>query len=486
MIDIIVHKVNEALVRVHCENHIAQELNTFFEFFAPGYKWTPAFKNRFWDGKIRLFNYQTRSITAGLVPYIAQFAADQDYTFEGVLGERPYSVAEAQQFVASLKLPFDMRDYQLDAFIHAVQAQRTVLVSPTASGKSLIIYAIVRHALASGLKKGVLVVPTTSLVEQMVSDFKSYGWDVEASCHKVYSGKERLSDKPLIVTTWQSLYTQPPGHFVDFNFVIGDEAHTFKAKSLGGLMSKLTNASLRIGTTGTLDGTKVHKLVLEGLFGPCKQVTTTKKLMDDGHISTMKIKCLLLKHTLEECRALRGKTYVEEIKYLVQHDKRNNFISNLALSLEGNTLVLYRFVESHGLPLAERIRAKAAALNVPVYFISGSVETKEREIVRKIVDASKKAIIVASYGTFSTGINIRNLHNVIFASPTKSRITVPQSIGRSLRLGDNKTQATLFDIADDLRVKTRENHTLTHFQRRLQLYNEEKFDYKIYRIDLGS
>lgn len=484
MADITVHKVNEAYVRVNCEPHLAQELSDFFTFFAPGYQWTPQYKNRFWDGKIRLFNYANRSITAGLVPYINQFAQDRGYVVETHDGERPYSVVEAKDFIASLELPFEMRDYQMDAFIHAVQARRAVLVSPTASGKSLIIYAIVRHALAHGYRKGVLVVPTTTLVEQMVSDFKSYGWDVDSTCHKVYSGREKISSKPLIVTTWQSLYTQPEGNFKAYDFVIGDEAHTFKAKSLSGLMAKMTDASLRIGTTGTLDGTKVHKLVLEGLFGPCKQVTTTKKLMDEGHISKMKIKCLLLKHTPEECRAMRGKTYVDEIRYLVEHEKRNNFISNLAVSLEGNTLVLYRFVESHGVPLVDRIKARAGDRDV--FFVSGSVGAEERDAVRHIVEKRNNAIIVASYGTFSTGINIRNLHNVIFASPTKSRITVPQSIGRSLRLGENKTQATLFDIADDLRVKTKENHTLSHFQKRLELYHEEKFDYKIYRIDLGS
>jgi superfamily II DNA or RNA helicase len=119
-----------------------------------------------------------------------------------------------------------------------------------------------------------------------------------------------------------------------------------------------------------------------------------------------------------------------------------------------------------------------------VFYVHGSVEADERELVREITEKESDAIIIASYGTFSTGINIRNLHNIVFASPSKSKIRTLQSIGRVLRLGENKETATLFDIADDLTYKSRKNFTLDHFVERMKIYNEEKFEYKIYSINL--
>jgi superfamily II DNA or RNA helicase len=484
--DILISKRDEVYVQVKCDKGIAASLNEFFTFRVPGYQYTPAYRNKFWDGKVRLFNYQSHLIYSGLVPYIEQFALDRGYTCAtpNELLERPFSRLEAQNFVEQLNVPHELRDYQLDAFIHAIQAQKTLLISPTASGKSLIIYLIVRKLLSEGFTKGLLVVPTTSLVEQMVSDFASYGWDTDEFCHKVYSGHDKTTDRALTVSTWQSLFKLPAAFFTGFDFVIGDEAHTFKAKSLTGLMVHLVNARYRVGTTGTLDGTKCHKLVLEGLFGPCKQVTTTKKLMDAGHVSQAEIKCLVLKHPLDICKKLRGSTYQEEISYLINCTARNNFIANLTLSLQGNTLILYRFVESFGIPLTNQIREKCGTTR-KIFFVSGDTPAEERDHLRAIVEKENDAIIVASYGTFSTGINIRNLHNIVFANPTKSMITVPQSIGRSLRLGENKERATIFDIVDDLRVKTKENFTLQHFIERLKLYHREKFRYKIYKINLS-
>jgi len=225
-----------------------------------------------------------------------------------------------------------------------------------------------------------------------------------------------------------------------------------------------------------------HKLVLEGLFGAVNKVITTKDLMDQKHIADFKIKCLLLKHSDIACKAATKYTYQQEIEYLVLNEARNKFISNLAISLESNTLVLYQYVEKHGTILHSMINSKVK--DRKVFFIHGSVNVDVREEIRKIVETETNAIIVASYGTTSTGINIRNLHNVIFASPSKSRIRNLQSIGRSLRKSETKTNATLYDIADDLRHKKKENYTLNHFTSRIQIYSEEKFTFKIYKIDL--
>jgi len=299
--------------------------------------------------------------------------------------------------------------------------------------------------------------------------------------HPIYGGQDKHSDRPITISTWQSVYKLPKQYFENFDVVIGDEAHQFKAKSLIEIMTKLVNAKFRIGTTGTLDGTKTHKLVLEGLFGPVQKVTTTKELMDKKHLAQFEIKALLLKHDDQTCSLLKRAKYQEEINYLVECEERNRFIKNLALSLKGNTLVLFNYIR-HGTLLYKLINSDINGRKV--FFVCGQVEGEVREEIRKIVEKETDAIIVASYGTFSTGINIRNLHNIVFASPSKSRIRNLQSIGRGLRRSETKMNAVLYDIADDLRHKKHKNYTLGHFEERIKIYNEEHFFFKIYKVEL--
>jgi len=450
----------------------------------------PAFRNRMWDGKIRLFSQKTKEIYFGLYPYIKAFAEERGYVVvagKDVEIDNKVDREVVTKFSNSLGQKFEARDYQIDAIFHSLKRNRTLLVSPTASGKSFIIYSLIRyysHLIKEESNNRILlIVPTTSLVEQMYTDFESYGWNVKKNCHRLYSGYSNQTDKKVLISTWQSLYKLPKEYFEQFGVVFGDEAHLFKSKSLTEIMTKLTDCKYRIGLTGTLDGAHTHKLVLEGLFGAVNKVTTTKKLMDKNQLSNLVVRCLILKHTEANCKIVSKGKYQDEIDYLVSSTPRNNFIRNLALKLKGNTLILFQLVEKHGKNLQQIIKDKAEE-GRKIFYIYGGVDTEEREQARAIVEKEDNAIIVASYGTFSTGINIKNLHNIIFASPSKSRIRNLQSIGRGLRLGDNKVNATLYDISDDLIYKSKENYTLKHFQERINIYTEEEFDYEIHNINL--
>lgn len=477
-----ISQINSVHIKIDCDAGTAYELQDFFTFQVPGATFMPAYRNKMWDGKIRLYNVYTKRLYAGLLPYVEEFARTRGYVLEfdeSVEGAEDFSLHEADEFSKSLNLPLRARDYQLSAFTHAVRNRRCLLLSPTASGKSLIIYHLVRWFNV----KTLLIVPTTSLVHQMVTDFADYGWDADNHCHKVMAGLDKVSDKQVIVSTWQSIYKMPKEYFEQFDVVIGDEAHQFKAKSLTSIMEKLDDCKYRFGLTGTLDGAETHKLVLEGLFGAVKKVVTTSELIEKKQLSSFKIKILALRYPDDVCAEAVKYKYQEEMDFIVRYEKRNRFIRNLALSLEGNTLLLFQFVEKHGKVLYEDICNKAGE-GRKVFFVSGAVDAEAREDIRKITEKEKDAIIVASYGTFSTGINIRNLHNIIFASPSKSRVRNLQSIGRGLRLGDNKDEAVLFDIVDDLQWKSKKNFTLEHFIERMKIYNEEKFEYKVYRIDL--
>ena len=479
-----ISKKDEVYIKVDCEPSTAQEICDHFTFMVPGYTFMPAYRNRVWDGKIRLFNVHNRFLYGGLFEHLCKFLYVRDFKVKFESNFEIEKIEISDQFIQSLKLPdrIQPRDYQLIAANHALSHHRTLLLSPTASGKSLIIYILVRY-----LKlKTLILVPTTSLVSQMYNDFREYGWDVANNCHTVFAGRDKGSELPVVISTWQSIYKLNQKYFEQYELVIGDEAHGFKSKSLTSIMTKCVNAKYRIGTTGTLDGTQTHELVLEGLFGKVYKVTSTKKLIDSKLLSPFTIKAILLRHPDSICHDLRKISYQEELEYLITSEARNIFIKNLVLSLTTNTLLLFRFVEKHGRILYDMIKEETNVNNRKTFFVFGGTAADTREQIRAIVERETDSIIVASYGVFSVGINIRNLHNIVFASPSKSRIRNLQSIGRALRKTKKKEVATLYDIADDLSYGNHQNYTLDHYEERKKIYEEEKFSCAVYAVQLKT
>jgi superfamily II DNA or RNA helicase len=488
-----VRKKNEVYLQVDTEASIAQELNDHFSFEVPGAKFHPLYKSRMWDGRVRLFSMFTKELYIGLKDYLEHFAKERNYIFDDSQYEKTAdgcTLDEVTEFVKSLNIaskgtPLEIRDYQIEAIHKAINDGRRLLLSPTGSGKSYIIYCLIRWHELRG-RRQLILVPTTSLVEQMYSDFQDYSsinnWKTSEHCHRIYGGHEKSNEYDVIISTWQSIYKLPKQFFADFKAVYGDEAHLFKAKSLTGILNKMPDTPYRIGTTGTLDGTQTHKLVLEGMFGPVYKVTTTKKLITSKTLADLQIYNLVLDYPDEVKKALKGKTYQEEMDFIVGYEPRNKFIRNLAIKQTGNSLVLFQYVEKHGKMLHEMIQSKAE--NRKVFFVYGGTDTEQREEIRRLTESEKDAIIVASYGTFSTGINIKNLHNIIFASPSKSRVRNLQSIGRGLRTSETKDSCNLYDIGDDLTWKSKKNYTLLHMIERIKIYNDEHFDYKLLRIPI--
>ena len=486
MTQLSIKKKNEVYLQIFSkEPHVHQELADYFTFEVPEAKYlkkNPRYK--YWDGTIRLYSPKTGELYHGLRKHLQTWADEKQYSIQYEKNDWYGDIIDDNKFVSlpAVKVFMDKistikpRDYQYNAVYEALKTNRKLLLSPTGSGKSLMIYSIVRYYAATA-KKILIVVPTTSLVEQMVNDFISYGWNADDFVHKIYSGKDKITDKPIIISTWQSIYKFPKRYFDDIDCVIGDEAHLFKSKSLTGIMTKLHNAKYRFGFTGTLDGSKTHKWVLEGLFGDCERVTKTDDLIKSGFLSKFRIKVLLCKHAPQHFD-----TYHDEMEYLVEHKGRNNLIKNLVKDIEGNTLVLFNYVEKHGEPLYELINSNIDPSR-KLFFVHGGTDVEDREEVRQITETEDNAIIIASYGTFSTGINIKRLHNIIFASPSKSRIRNLQSIGRVLRKGKGKDIATLYDIADDIGGQ---NYTLKHLNERVTIYNEENFKYEVIRVNLRA
>lgn len=503
MAHIKVEKFNEVHIRLFSDQSTEQELSEFFKFPVPGAKFSPKFKAKIWDGFARLYNLQTKKLYTGLIEYVKEFAERNNHTLEiddGISYDMGITVEQVEGFAkvinpCSKGNPIEIRDYQVDAIHKALNNCRTVLLSPTASGKSLIIYTLLRWFLAKGLTC-IIIVPTTSLVEQLYSDFEDYstgnGWQVNDNCQRLYSGLSKDFTSNVLITTWQSSWKNKAGSALDgigkdfynqFDVVICDEAHLSKGASITSMFENMTDVKYRIGTTGTIDNSQVNQLQLEGIMGPLHRVITTKQLMDSNRVVQLDIKCLLLKYP-EEVRKINNKLkYQDEINFLVSHEGRNKFISNLALKQDGNTLVLFQYIR-HGKDILKLIQDRTED-GRKIFYVSGEVKTEDREYIRKETENETNAIIIASFATFSTGINIPSIENIIFASPTKSKIRNLQSIGRGLRLREGKSSCVLYDISDDLSYKSSKNHTLGHFAIRVKTYSEEQFNFKLHTIDIS-
>lgn len=489
------HELDSVWVGVECDDDLAQELSDHLTFDAPGAQFSPAYRRGHWDGKIRLFNTKTRKLYAGLLSEAAKYFSSQKIAF-GYNGRGITDPLVTQELVeaslSDLRLsvggnPIEPYDYQQKAVETALRLRRCLIMSPTGSGKSLVAYCAARLLQQDEVTKILIVVPTINLVNQMYKDFEDYSglndWNVSDNVHQIMQGREKDGfDHDIVISTWQSIAKMPKKWFSQFQAVIGDECHLFESKSLKGIMEKLEFCDYRIGMTATVKDAKTHKLILQGLFGPITNMTRTKDLQDRGVLSKLQIDCLVLEHAPEDRKALKDCTYQEEMDYLVAHPKRNQIILKLPEMLKGNTLVLFQYVEKHGEVLYKSFQEKY--LDRDVYFIHGGKDGEEREEVRQLVEEKDDAIIVASVGTFSTGVNIRRLHNVVFASPSKSKIRVLQSIGRQLRTAKDKEVARLIDISDDLTVGGWTNYTYKHMQERITFYAREDFDYRIKTIKL--
>lgn len=494
-----VEKIDESVIRLDSDDSGAlMDLAEAFTFYVDGYKFMPAYRNKIWDGKIRLYDARRRTLPYGLLYKSLQFISERGYEVKLDPDLKPKDAPEKEElleFINSLDIrtggkKIEPRDYQVEAFIRSITQRRSLIISPTGSGKSLIIYLMIRYFLENYKNRALIIVPTTSLVEQMKKDFADYSshdpeFDADVLCHQIYSGKEKHNfEANVVITTWQSAIKCGKGWFSQYGMVVGDEAHLFKAKSLNTIMNNLSGAGYRIGTTGTLDGSQCNELVLIGNFGPIHKVITTKNLIDNDTLANLKIQCIVLKHDDVLRKAVAKMNYQAEIATIVEHPLRNEFISKLALTQKGNTLVIFNLVKKHGKPLYNMIKEMADD-DRKIFYVSGEVNATERETIREITESEKDAIIVASAGTFSTGINIKNLHNIVFAAPTKSQIRVLQSIGRGLRKSDDGQGTTIYDISDNLSWRKRKNYTMKHAQERIEIYTREGFNYKVFEIQMN-
>ena len=502
---ITVFKKNSVWMKIICDEGIKLELLEHFKFRVKNYMFTPLYKQGIWDGYKKLFNPMKSDLHHGLFSELKRFCEERDYRISlensdyGYPGETTdYTKKDICEFVDSLDIhsngvKITPHDYQYDAIYQAIHKRNLVLLSPTSSGKSLIIHAIARFA--ETLHKRILIIcPTKQLVEQMYTDFADYtsndsAWGVSDHAHKIYAGFDKHTNASIVISTWQSIYNLESKYFTQFGCVICDETHLAKGDSISSILGGCSNANMRIGLTGSLDDSHTNKMVIQGLLGDIYTVATSRELIDKGHLTDIKISAIMLNYSDNTKKDILSKkksedkfSYSDEIDFLVSHKKRNTFLIKLALSRKGNVLLLFN-LEKHGKELYKIAQERNTGKKI--FYIDGKVDVDYREAARAALETSEEVAIIASVKTTSTGVNTKNLKHLIFATPSKSVVQVLQSIGRGLRKAKGKTHVEVYDIGDLLtKSRKKTNYTHDHFVQRLEIYARQDFEYRLMEMEI--
>lgn len=467
-IDIEVHRFNELYDKLVCDRSIERALLTKFSYFAEGYKYHPSYKYGYWDGKIRLYNQKTKLFYKELFYELIRFAKNNSLciaTYNRDKGKIEFD----SNWLTEDKVIYVPKDYQKKAFEEGLKENKRLILSPTGSGKSLIIFLIFRYIIENTNLKILITVPSTNLVIQLKDEFENYSGGHMDLDTLICASKDESNKKRCLISTWQGVYKNSKSFFKPFGAYMCDEAHEATAKSLSGIITKMSHAQIRIGLTGSIKDAKLHELELMGRFGRAFVAATTHELQQGEDLSNIRIKVLKLVYAKR-----RKMTYQEEISFLVSSPERNKIIVESALSQNENTLILFNFIEKHGKVLQKMLKGRGKR----VFYFDGNTLGEERDRIKNLVENERGCILLAPFKCAATGMNIKNLHNVIFAHPFKAKIRLIQSIGRVLRLHKTKEYATLIDIADDMG----NNITLKHFNERQALYQNQKFPYEIKNI----
>jgi len=486
-------KINESFLQLYGDPDDLMNISEYFSFYTPNYKWSPKYRAGIWSGKIYLFNAKVGRLPIGLFLRLKYFCRIANIETEVKYSKKTLKLTESNitDYGKKLKIPHKLRDYQLAGIQQSFAQQQLIIKSPTASGKSLILYLISKLFLdlykQHRFRKVLVIVPTIALVDQMKGDYieyaEEYEPDIGSKITAIFSGQEKDWSKPIIVSTWQSLQNITDTRiFQQFGCVLVDEV--FSAETgvqLQSIIQKCSNAQMKVGVAGTLNDDKINRIQLEGLFGEVNQETTTKKLMDAGILSKLKISIITLNYSKDVRRMMYKNSYHDEMEFLQNIKVRSQFIVNTAVAINKNVLILFKNLKYGELLYKALIDKK---LDRKVFYVAGNTKREIRQQVRELTIQDSNAIIVASLGVFAIGINIPNLDYIIYGQNFKSKIKVLQSIGRILRKAKGKHKATLIDIVDNLKFRRRQNYALKHAIQRIEIYKNEQFEYNIKELEL--
>lgn len=474
--EVFVEKKNEAVVKVYSEEPcVHQELYEFFKVKDPSFR-----PNKFskYDGMVRLYDRNTGELPAGLFKQLLGRLKSYQLTFdERFKNIRKIEREELQEWLDSLELPFTLYDYQFELIYDAIRLRRLTGLADTGAGKSVVIYCVVRFLYELKDEPILIMAPSIMLVSQILTDFQSYGWkEAGEVCQQIMEGRPKARRKPIIISTWQSLKDMDKEYFSEFTTVVVDEVHGAQAKVQYGILQKCTSAVDRLGLTGTLSGEELHELQIEGSFGPVKRYVDTQTLKDLGQASQTQVVMVHMKYSRLDRVRLSKLDYEGQLRYILKHDGRQRAVASLikGLSNKGeNSLVIFERVEE-GLYQFRQILDELG-LGERVRVIEGAVGLDSRDEIKQFTETEDGVILLATWGTLSTGVNIKKLHNLFLNASTKKLIRLLQTLGRLLRVHETKEVAKIFDFVDDTRESlSSRGFFIEHAKERLRHYAMKK------------
>lgn len=499
MSEVTIKKYNETFVQIKADSTILEGISNYFTFKPDNYQFHPKYKAGVWDGKLRFLNMKKKNLfPQGLLFKLYAYLKQSNLSFNFVGFDKPELVLNHNQinkYAEYINFPHKLRDYQLQYIETGLKERKCVLCSPTATGKSAIIYFLHRIFLEKYKDKKVLIiVPTISLVEQMAGDFVDYSDENYFDCCQlIYSGKSKEITKNIVISTWQSLQSFGKEFFMQFDMLLVDECHggANDGKVVKRIVEFCSRAKYKIGLSGTIANGKLNELSVNAIYGKIYQYTNTKREIERGNLTPLQITQISLIYdneikrefhkerlkikqqaTLAE-KSVGASLYHYEVDFLNELIYRKILIMKLAKKQKDNILILYKR-NNFGEPMFELLQN----LDRKVFFVNGSTPVDDREKVRKICEENNDAVILANYKVFSTGTNIKRLHHIIFAESCKSKITILQSIGRGLRKHVSKEFIYIWDIIDVLTYKNVVNMMVKHAEERVSIYKKQEFDYK--------
>lgn len=464
-----------------------------------GWRFHPLVKKKLWNGEISFV--KRNKIPSGLWKEVVDVCKEYDFKlsmknitnlFDSDIQESDFKDWANDFFKDSELKP---RDYQIDAAFKILKYRRCLAELATSAGKTLISFMIVAYMFDKLEKKKILfIVPNVSLVLQATGDFEEYNKSrVQLRVQQIYSGVKIRKSSNIVIGTYQSLVKKDEDYFKQFDVVMIDEAHKGKANSIQKIMDKCWHCDYRFGLSGTIPkrGT-VNRLSLMSAMGPLVTQVKANYLQDEGHIAKCKVLQIHMDYaTVEQKESFaflsknpldRQRLFSLEQNFITENENRLNFVSNVIKKSTSNSLVLF-----HKIAYGEKLYQKLKEItNKKIYYVDGSINADLREEFKRRMEKNDDVIIVASYGTFSTGISIKNIHNIFFTESFKSEVIIRQSIGRGLRKHLAKDIVKIYDFIDDLRYTDQDsdwtNYMYRHGIARRNIYKEEKFPFDIQDI----
>ena len=474
-----------------------EQLNISLTKRIDSWRFNPLVKRGVWDGYVSYFK-DNKWIPAGLWRYVYNVCKEYKFEFKvnGIteLFDKNITAEWFQEYALELFKGSEItpRDYQIEAAYNILKFRKCLSELATSAGKTLISFLTVAYLLEREKAKKILfIVPNVSLVVQASEDFMDYNFAnrVNIKIQQIYSGQKIREGRNVVIGTYQSLVKKGKEYFEQFDAVIVDETHKAKSTSIKTILAKCVNAEYRYGLSGTIpkNGT-LDRLTLMAYTGPLISEVSANFLQQEGYIANCKVKVIEMDYASETAKnaftemALNKyenkDVFQLEQNYIIQSEPRLNFICNVIGRVPKNSLVLFHRIE-HGKKIYEKLRQES---DKSVYYVDGGTDKFVREEYKKKMEAGDEVVIVASYGTFSTGISIKKIHNIFFTESFKSEVIIRQSIGRGLRQHKSKSSVLIIDFVDDLVTEEWSNYLMKHSKARQKIYKDQRFEYSIKKV----